>query len=107
MPARLQLVRFFISVALGLGIAVPLAAESATSRDSRHEAHRRHGLDPGSPLESRVKGTAESVPKTVREAGPPGTTARILDDAEAPSSNVRSRFFHPCIGGSWANGCAR
>jgi hypothetical protein len=48
----------------------------------RAEAVRRHGLDPTSPLESRVKDTPEAVLRMFKEAGDTMPTAHALTEAE-------------------------
>jgi hypothetical protein len=60
----------------------PAPADDGQSAPQRDETVRRHGLDPASPLESRVKDTPEAVLKMFEEAGEAAPTAHALTTAE-------------------------
>ncbi len=64
------------------GLPAPVEAEDAPTPEQRAEALRRHGLDPASPLGSRVKETPEAVLKMFREAGLAVPTPHALTDDE-------------------------
>jgi hypothetical protein len=68
-----------VSALLGLG-AVAMAGEP--SRADRAEAYRRHGLDPATALDSRVKATPAPVLAMLQEPGRPAPTAHVLTEAE-------------------------
>jgi hypothetical protein len=68
----------------------------------RADAFRRHGLDPTSPLESRVKDTPATVLEMFKEAGETAPTAHALTERNGSSSRPRARPSRPRIGGSWA-----
>jgi hypothetical protein len=57
-------------------------ADDAPSPAQRADAVRRHGLDPTSPLESRIKETPATVLKMFEQGGGPAPTAHALTEAE-------------------------
>jgi hypothetical protein len=60
----------------------PAPADDEPSPAQRADAARRHGLDPASPLESRVKETPAAVLKMFEEDGGAAPTAHALTRAE-------------------------
>lgn len=62
--------------------AVLTQAEDEPTPEQRAEACRRHGLDPGSSLESRLKATPASVLKMFEGLGGPTPTVHTLTDDE-------------------------
>jgi hypothetical protein len=67
---------------LRLGYWVELHRAEPTSQAARALAYRRHGLDPGAPLESRVRSAPESVLRLFRDAGRAAPKAHPLTEAE-------------------------
>jgi hypothetical protein len=67
----------------GLLVFVPVwPAPADDDPGQRADAVRRHGLDPASPLESRVKGTPAAVLKMFEEGGGAAPTAHALTEEE-------------------------
>jgi CubicO group peptidase (beta-lactamase class C family) len=80
---------------LRLGYWVALHRAKPASPDARAEAYRRHGLDPATPLESRVKSAPDSVLKLFRDAGRPAPKAHPLTDAERTKLNFAMQSLPP------------
>jgi hypothetical protein len=64
------------------GWPAPAMTDDAPPPAQRADALRRHGLDPTTPLESRVKETPATVLKMFEEAGGAAPTAHALTEAE-------------------------
>ncbi len=69
-------------VVLVSGWTTPAMTDDAPSPAQRADALRRHGLDPTSPLESRVKETPATVLKMFKELGGAQPTAHALTGEE-------------------------
>jgi hypothetical protein len=65
-----------------LGCPAPSLADDSPRPAQREENLRRHGVDPNSPLESRVQATSPKVLKMFEELGGPAPTAHILTKLE-------------------------
>ena len=82
---------FLAFLFLGLsGWSASGMTDDEPSAEQRAEAVRRHGLDPASSLESRVKATSASVLKKFEELGGPAPTPHVLTEAER--SKVSAAF---------------
>jgi hypothetical protein len=70
---------WLLSISVG---SATVMTDDDPSSGQRADAVRRHGLDPTSALESRVKGTPATVLKMFQEAGGTAPTAHALTPAE-------------------------
>jgi hypothetical protein len=77
------------------GLARVLLAGPITPQDNPAEVYRRHGLDPKSPLESRVARTPASVLALLREPSQPGPQAHALTAAERSQLNAAIHALPP------------
>jgi hypothetical protein len=85
----------FASIVTGLSFALVLLADSPRLRDGRADAYRRHGLDPVTPLESRVKGAPQSVLTLFQASGRPAPRAHALSEAERSKLNLALQSLPP------------
>jgi hypothetical protein len=65
-----------------MGWPAPGMTADAPSPAQRADAARRHGLDPTSPLDSRVKATPSTVLKMFEDSGEPAPTPHVLTEVE-------------------------
>jgi hypothetical protein len=86
-------VRSFIAVVAALAVLDVLVVESWASDGP--EAYRRHGLDPGTPVESRVRNAPASVIALMREAGRPDPKSHALTEAERAKLNLAIHALPP------------
>jgi hypothetical protein len=52
---------YVVALSASMSLASDVTAGEPTSQAGRTEAYRRHGLDPATPLASRVKDTSSDV----------------------------------------------
>jgi hypothetical protein len=73
---------FFIAALLVFATGSSAQGDDGPSPAQQSDVARRHGLDPKSPLESRVKKTPASVLKMFKDAGDAVPTPHVLTEAE-------------------------
>jgi hypothetical protein len=69
-------------VLFNYGSSAPDLADDGPSPEQRADSARRHGLDPTSSLESRIRDTPATVLKMFKESGATALTPRALTEAE-------------------------
>jgi hypothetical protein len=71
-----------ISIVKWLGLFFVLAGDLPAAEHPATQAYRKHGLEPGTPVESRAKKAPASVISLLREAGRPDPKLHALTDTE-------------------------